>query len=76
MQKICHYIDFNIANMQIICKKKYAKNMLNMQQKYAKICNQYAEYEQVFVLAYFAYICTPHFADGSSSKPVLSGTEV
>ena len=32
--KICHYIDFNIANMQIICKK-YAKNMLNMQQKYA-----------------------------------------
>ena len=34
MQKICHYIDFNIANMQKICKK-YAKNMLNMQQKYA-----------------------------------------
>ena len=34
MHKICHYIDFNIANMQIICKK-YAKNMLNMQQKYA-----------------------------------------
>ena len=24
MHKICHYIDFNIANMQIICKK-YAK---------------------------------------------------
>ena len=35
MQKICHYIDFNIANMQIICKK-YAKNLLNMQQIYAK----------------------------------------
>ena len=35
MQKICHYIDFNIANMQIICKL-FAKNMLNMQQKYAK----------------------------------------
>ena len=34
MQKICGYIDFNIANMQKICKK-YAKNMLNMQQKYA-----------------------------------------
>ena len=35
IQKICHYIDFNIANMQIICKK-YAKNLLNMQQIYAK----------------------------------------
>ena len=35
MHQICHYIDFNIANMQIICKL-YAKNMLNMQQKYAK----------------------------------------
>ena len=34
MQRICGYIDFNIANMQKICKK-YAKNMLNMQQKYA-----------------------------------------
>ena len=29
IQKICHYIDFNIANMQIICKK---------------ICNKYAQY--------------------------------
>ena len=33
MHKICHYIDFNIANMQIICTKyaykcaKYAFNM-------------------------------------------------
>ena len=43
MQKICHYIDFNIANMQKICKK-YAKNMLNMQQKYAKNMQKYAEY--------------------------------
>ena len=25
-------------NMQIICKKNMQKNMLNMQQKYAKIC--------------------------------------
>ena len=44
MHKICHYIDFNIANMQIICKL-YAKNM-HMQQKYAKnmqkICKKYA----------------------------------
>ena len=38
MQKICHYIDFNIANLQIICKK-YAKIMLNMQQNMQKICN-------------------------------------
>ena len=35
MDKICHYIDFNITIMQIKCKK-YAKNMLNMQSKYAK----------------------------------------
>ena len=35
MHKICHYLDFNIANMQIICIK-YAKNMLNMQSKHAK----------------------------------------
>ena len=38
MHKICHYIDFNIANMQIIWKKickKYAQ--------YAKkICNKHA----------------------------------
>ena len=36
--KICHYIDFNIANMQIICKKickKICSISLNMQQKYA-----------------------------------------
>ena len=42
-QKICHYVDFNIAHMQITCKK-YAKNMLNMQQNMQQICNQYAEY--------------------------------
>ena len=44
MQKICHYIDFNIANMHIICKKNMQKNMLNMQQNIQKICNQYVEY--------------------------------
>ena len=33
--KMCHYIDFNKANMQLYAKK-YAKNMLNMQQKNAK----------------------------------------
>ena len=33
--QIYHYIDFNIAHKQIICIK-YASNMLNMQQKYAK----------------------------------------
>ena len=37
--------DFNLANMQItsICRL-YADYMLNMQRKYAKICNQYSEY--------------------------------
>ena len=34
LAKICRYIDFNIANMQIICKK-YA-------QYATKICNKYA----------------------------------
>ena len=34
LHNICHYIDFNIANMQIICKK-YAKYA----QYATKICN-------------------------------------
>ena len=53
MQKICHYIDFNIANMQFICKKyaqyatkickKYAKNMQNMHKSmYLHILHIYA----------------------------------
>ena len=37
MQKICHYIDFNIANMQFICKK-YAQYATKICKKYAKIC--------------------------------------
>ena len=32
MHKICHYIHFNIANMQIVCIK------------YAYICSKYAFY--------------------------------
>ena len=41
----------------------------NMQIKYAKICKIYAKNRQwpsgirVYVFAYGAYICTPHFAD-------------
>ena len=47
---------------------KYAYDMHN---KYAKrnmqkICKTYTEYAKVYVLAYFAYICTPHLADGST----------
>ena len=46
---------------------KYAKNMqkicTNIQKNMQKICKKYAEYAKVYVLAYFAYICTPHFAD-------------
>ena len=47
--------------MQKICKKyaQYATKMCK------KMCNQYAEYAQVYVLAYCVYICTPHFADGA-----------
>jgi hypothetical protein len=48
MQKICR-------NMHLICTWyaiKYARNM----QEYARIC--IGAY-----FAYFAYICTPHFAD-------------
>ena len=41
--KRCHYIDFKKANMQLYAKK-ICKNMLNMQQKNAKICKKYAEY--------------------------------
>ena len=44
MHKICHYIDFNIANMQNVCTK-YAyictKNAFNMQ-KYAYNMYKYA----------------------------------
>ena len=44
MHKICHYIDFNIANMQILCKIciYMLKNMhiiyINMHNK----CSEYA----------------------------------
>ena len=43
MQKICHYIDFNIANMQIICIK------------YANICIEYAFDMQKYALNMFKY---------------------
>ena len=64
MQKICHYIDFNIANMQKICKK-YAKNMLNMQQKYAKNMQKNMQNMHKSMYLHILHICTPHFADES-----------
>ena len=63
-QKICHYVDFNIANMQII-GKKYAT-------KYAQYATKYATNMQLIcricisLFAYFAYICTPHLADDAT----------
>ncbi len=81
MQKICKYmrgictwyapymqIYAENMNMQKICRK-YAENM----QKYAPdmhlICNM-QEYARICIgayeFAYFAYICTPHFADVST----------
>ena len=39
MQRICHYIDLNIANMQLICNlyaKKYAQYATKICKKYAK----------------------------------------
>ena len=47
--------------MQIICKLYAKKNYEEYEKKYEKKCNNL----QVYVLAYFAYICTPHFADGA-----------
>ena len=54
-------IDFNIANMQFICKL-YAKNMLNMQSKYAKIkCRKnqkkYAKICRICISLYIGIFC-------------------
>ena len=57
-------------NMQEICKKyaniqtvlvEYAKNM---QLKYAEICKFICKICRSLYIAYFAFICTPYFADG------------
>ena len=64
-------------NMQEICT-----NMQFYMQQYAKICNSnmhlyakiYAnicENIRVYVFAYGAYICTPHFADDTGSVHIL-----
>ena len=39
MHKICHYIDFNIENMQIICKKDAKKYAQYATKNMQKICN-------------------------------------
>ena len=43
MQRICHYIDFNIANMQKICIE------------YALICIKYAFYMQKYAFNMYKY---------------------
>ena len=74
MDKICHYIDFNITNMQIKCKKyaeKYAQYAIKICKKICKkICRICISPCIATVLAYFANICTPHFADGESNLSV------
>jgi hypothetical protein len=60
MQKICNkYAPY----MQKICRK-YAENMHLICKK---ICRKYARICIGAYSAYLAYICTPHFADGSLS---------
>ena len=73
MQKICHYIDFNMANMQIICKL-YAKNMLNIQQKYAKNMQLMCRICISLCIGIFCiYMHSPlkggHFADAAAPSP-------
>ena len=48
MQKICHYIDFNIANMQNICIK------------YAYICIKYAFHMQKYAFDMQKYAANMH----------------
>ena len=70
MQKICRKYAENMHKyaeyMQNICRI-YAPDMhlicKYMQKKYAEICSKYAEICIGAYFAYFAYICTPHFAD-------------
>ena len=60
MHKITLYIDFNIANMQIICKiyerymHKYAKKIM------LKLCTKYIECAQLYVLAYHDFAIYMH----------------
>ena len=77
--KICHYIDFNIANMQIICKK-YAKNMLNMQQKYATNMqnmhkSMYLHILHIYALPTLLMVCPPA-AGGRRVPPTQQGAAV
>jgi len=87
MQKICRKY---AENMQKICRK-YAEYMQNicriyapdmhlickyMQKKYAEICSKYAEICIGAYFAYFAYICTTHFADGNLSSGSVMPTVV
>ena len=59
----CH---FNIAHKQIICIK-YASNMLNMQQKYAKNMQKICRICITSSIS-LCIICTPHFADGAALR--------
>ena len=44
MHKICHYIDLNIANMQIICTKSayIYSNMHSIYRNMHNVCSKYA----------------------------------
>ena len=53
---------FNIANMQIICRK-YASNMLNMQQKYAKNMQKICRICISLCICIFCIYMHSHFAD-------------
>ena len=64
--------------MPIICKK-YALTMhtYTVLVKYAKLCSENMQkyaglYAKHAFIAYFTFICTPHFADGlmASSVPI------
>ena len=62
MQEICKYI--NCINR--ICK--------NMQWKYAVICSFICKICRSVCIAYFAFICTPNFADNSRLSRVVQPT--
>ena len=68
MQEICKKYARNMQkyaeNMQKICRK-YAPDMQKYAIKYAENMQEYAGICIGAYSAYLAYICTPHFADGS-----------
>ena len=70
MLKICRYSQSCARNMQEICKyidcirqicKKYAVKICRNMQFICNICRS-------LNIAYFSFICTPHFADGRSGR--------